>query len=393
MLRAAFIIGRKEVAQRLRDRSFFVVGIAAPLALAFIFNLVLGGVFGGSPDINLRLGVIDSDAGPVSDGFMAALRGMEEDGVATLTTFDTAEAAEAAVDADDVGAVFVLPENLSNFVILGQPVNIRVVGGPDAEITTAIANSIAAQFAQSVHVGSVAARAGLAAGVLEPEDLEAAAAEAAQSAQAYALTTTEVRSRQLPAATFFAAGLGLFFVFFVAGMAVASILEERGNGTLARLLAAPISPSAILAGKAGASVLLGILALVILAVASTLIMGADWGNPLLALLIIVAAVIAVTGIMMLVGGLARTNEQAQNLQAIVGVTFAMLGGTFVPLTTEGGLMGTLRYVTPNAWYVRGLGDAVGGANGAALQAVLVMLAMGLVTGAAGLLLVRRTLRP
>lgn len=393
MLRAALIIGRKEVAQRLRDWSFFVIGIVAPLALAFIFNIILGGVFGGSPDLDLRLGVYDADAGPVSDGFMAALRGMEEGGIATLTIYNTAEAAEAAVDADAVGAAFVIPENLSNLVILGQPVSIRVIGGVGNAITTSIANSIVAQFSQSVHVGAVAARAGIATGVLGPDEVETVATEAAQSAQVFALTITEVRSRQLPAATFFAAGLGMFFVFFVAGMAVASVAEERRNGTLARLLAAPVPGSAILAGKAGAGIILGIVALVILAVASTLIMGADWGNPLMAFVVIVAAVVAVTGIMMLVGGFARTGEQAQALQAIIGVTLAMLGGTFVPIAAEGGLMGTIRFLTPNAWYVAGLGDVVGGAYGAAFQAVLVLLMMGVVTGAIGLVVAWRRLRP
>jgi len=392
-VRAAWIIARKEIAQRLRDRSFFIIGLAAPFILALIFNLVLGGVINGEGDLNLRFGVVDRDSGPVSDGFMQMLEAIEEGGLATITVYDSVAAAEAAVDDDEVSAAFILSDTLSANVLLGAPAEFRILGNVDSSISTSIAAAIAEQFARTSLTFSVGTRAGIAAGVIDPAAISDVIANAQDVTAAFALSTTEVRSRQLGSATFFVAGLGMFFVYFVAGMAIASLLEERSNGTLSRLLVAPISPSSIVAGKSAASVGLGVMALVFLAIASTLIMGANWGNPLMTGLILVAAVIAVSGVMMLVGGLARTAEQAQSLQAIVGVTMAMLGGTFVPITSDGGFIASLRYLTPNAWYISGLGDVVGGAYGAAFQAVLVLLAIGIVTGGAGLMLVRRTLSP
>ena len=389
-MRAAIIIARKELSQRLRDRSFFIIGIAAPLILAFIFNLVLSDAVGPGASLSFEYGLVDGDQGPVGGGFDQMLVGMQEEGIVNLTRFDSEAVAQTAVDDGDIDAAFILPANLSTAMIVGQA-EIRVLGNVDAEIGTAVATAIAEQFGRQVRTASLAAQVALATGAIGPAEMAAAVAEAAQLPVMMELV--QVQSRQLGASTFFIAGLGIFFIFFVVGLSVTSVLEERSSGTLSRLLAAPIQPASIVAGKTLASILLGIVAMVVLAVASTLIMDADWGNPIAAFAVIVASVVAAAGIMTFAGGLARTAEQAGNLQSIVALTFAMLGGTFFQITSSEGLLGTLRYLTPNAWYIRGLGDIAGGAYGEAFLAVGILLLFGVVFGAVGLTMVRRVVRP
>jgi ABC-2 type transport system permease protein len=391
-VRAALIIARRELAQRLRDRTFFIIGIAAPLILAVIFNLVLGNVIGANVSVTFDFGLVDEDSGPVSDGFEQMLAGMEEEGVITLTRYDTEEEGQAAVDNGDIDAVFVLPPNLSTAMIVGQA-EISVLGNVDSEVGRSVATAMAQEFARRLRTASLAAQTALETGVIGMADIATATAEAAALAGPVAVDLVEVRSRQVDTTTFFIAGLGIFFTFFIVGLSVTSMLQERTNGTMARLLAAPIRPASIVAGKTLASIVLGIIGMTVLAVASTLIMGANWGNPLLAAVIIIATVIAAAGLMTFVGSLARTAEQAGNLQSIVALTMAMLGGTFVPITNSGGVIGVLRNLTPNAWYISGLGDVAGGAYGEALIAVGVLLAIGFVFGGIGLALVRRVVRP
>ena len=392
-MRAALIIARKELAQRLRDRTFFIIGLAAPLILAFIFNLILGGVVGQSPDVSFQYGLVDDDTGPVSEGFVTMLTAMESGGVITLSRFETEEEAQTAVDDGDVDAAFVLPANLSLATVAGQAATIGILSNVDSEIGTAVAVAIAESFVGEVRTASLAAQAALAVGVIGPAEIGAATARATEIAAPLVVETIEVRSRQVDTTTFFIAGMGIFFVFFIVGLSATSLLDERHDGTLARLIAAPIRPASIVAGKVIASILLGVLAMFILAIASTLIMGADWGNVLAAAVVIVAMVIAAAGLMTFVGSFARTAEQAGNLQSIVALTMAMLGGTFVPITSTDGLLGTLRMLTPNARYMRGLGDIAGGAYAEAWIAVGVLLAIGAVFGGIGLVFVRRAVRP
>ena len=391
-MRAALIIARKELSQRLRDRSFFIIGLAAPLILAFIFNLILGGVLGQDASPTFDFAVVDLDQGPVSDGFDAMLTGMEEEGVITLQRFDTEAEARISVDDGDVAAAFILPANLSTAMVGGQA-TIQVFGNVDAEIGRTVAHAVADGFARRLHTAAIATQAGMAAGVITPAEIGAATAEAAQLVGPLQAENVEVSSRQVDSATFFIAGMGIFFVFFIVGQSTTSLLEERNNGTLPRLAAAPIRPAAIVGGKTLTSIGLGIFAMVVLAIASTVLMGAEWGNPFAAGAIIVAYVIAAAGLMTLAGSLARTAEQANNLQAIVAMTMAMLGGTFVPITSSDGFLATARYLTPNAWYIQGLGDIAGGAYGEAWLAVGILLAIGLVSAAIGLPLMRRAVRP
>jgi ABC-2 type transport system permease protein len=393
-MRAALIIARKELAQRLRDRTFFIIGIAAPLILAFIFNLILGGVVGpGGGEVDFDFGLVNEDPGPVGGGFETMLTAMEAEGIVTLTRFDDRDAGQEAVDGGDVDAVFLLPSDLSLATLSGRQSTITVLGNVDAEIGATVANALAASFVGEVRTASLGAQAALAVGVIGLAGIDDAAARAAQAATPLAVETIEVRSRQVDTTTFFIAGLGIFFVFFIVGLSVTSMMDERHHGTLARLIAAPIRPGSIVAGKVIASIVLGILAMFILAIASTLIMGADWGNPLAAAGIIIATVFAAAGLMTFVGSLARTSEQAGNLQSIVALTMAMLGGTFIPISSTDGLLGALRFVTPNAWYMQGLGDVAGGAYADAWLAAAILVGIGVVFGAVGLALVHRAVRP
>ncbi|MCW5717258.1 MAG: ABC transporter permease [Bauldia sp.] len=390
----ALTIARKEVAQRIRDKSFFIVGILSPLVLAFIFNLVLGDVVRPSASPTFALGLVDEDDAELGEAFREMLAAAEASGFATVTHFDTEAAATDAVNDGDVAAAFILPEGMSAAVlVLNQEATIRIIGNVDRGIGRAVAEAMAGRFAEIVRTASLSVQAALAAGAITPDQIGRAIADAAAQAPVMTVEIVEVRSRQLASATFFVAGLSMFFIFFIVGLSVTSLLEERTHGTLARLLAAPIRPASIVVGKTIASIGLGILGMAVLAIASTILMGAEWGNPLIAALVIVAAVIAAAGIMTFVGGLARTGEQAQNLQTVVGLTLAMLGGTFVPITTNEGFLASVRYITPNAWFMRGLGEVSGGAYGEAFQAIGVLLLFGVVFGGAGLFLVRRLVKP
>ncbi len=389
---AVLNIARKDLSQRVRDRSVLIIGVVAPLALAFIFNVVFGGGFSDvGENITLDLGVVDQDAGPISDAFMGVLGEIESDGLITLATYPTESDARRAAEEGEVGAVFMLGDSLSESILAGSDASIEVVGNVDAPTTTQIASSIAEQFSLGVRRGTLAAVASLMTGLIEPSELEMVAEEAGRTEPAISLGAAEAATRQLDASTYFVGGLSVFFLFFIAGLSVTSMLDERREGTLARLLAAPISPSSIVAGKSLTSVVIGLVAMLILVISSRFLMDADWGPPAGVALLVVAVVLAVVAIMTMVGGAAHTSEQAGNLQSIVAVTLGMLGGTFVPISNDG-FLAQLALITPNAWFLRGLGDMAGGTAADAVPAAGVLLGMAVVTGLIGLSLVRKQVR-
>jgi ABC-2 type transport system permease protein len=181
--------------------------------------------------------------------------------------------------------------------------------------------------------------------------------------------------------------MAIFFLFFTAQFGVLSLLAERREGTLPRLVAAPIRPWSIVLGKALGSFVLGLGAMGVLAVASTLLIGADWGNPIGAALLIVAAVVAAMGITALIATLARTEEQAGGWNGIVAVTLAILGGSFFDLTQSPEILRQVSRITPHAWFLEGI-STLNAASASLVDIALPLAALsgiGLVTGAIGMI--------
>src|SRR5690606_20703415 len=109
-------------------------------------------------------------------------------------------------------------------------------------------------------------------GETSPEALAALAREAAATEAPITLADLEAESREMSTTTYFAASMAIFFLFFTAQFGVLSLLTERREGTLPRLVAAPIRPWSIVAGKAIGSFALGIVAMAVLVLASSLLL-------------------------------------------------------------------------------------------------------------------------
>jgi ABC-2 type transport system permease protein len=391
---AAWQIAVKDLKLRLRDRSVFIIGLIAPLALAFVFNLVFGGSINDvGEQVTFSLGVAVQDDGELGSAFLTVLRELEEEGLIELTEFASDTAATSAAGDGDVGAAFLVPAGASDALREGDGFDIGVVGDVDAPTTTDVAAAIARRFAAGVERANLSALAVVANGVVPAAEFADLAAAAGAEPPLIEVGEVQAEVRQLDPATYFVAGLSVFFIFFIAGLSVSSMLEERRDGTLSRLIAAPISRASIIGGKSLTSIIIGVGALTVLVIASRFLMGAEWGPPLGVAMMVGAAVLAVVGVMTLVGGLAKTPEQAGNLQSVVAVTFAMLGGTFVPIANSQGLLARLQYLTPNAWFIRGLADMSAGDVSAGLAPAGVLLVFAVVTGTLGATVVGKAVRP
>ncbi|MDH4142898.1 MAG: ABC transporter permease, partial [Chloroflexota bacterium] len=208
------------------------------------------------------------------------------------------------------------------------------------------------------------------------------------------VTADETADRQATSTTYYGASMAIMFVFFAAQFGVVGLLAERRNGTLARMLASPITPTTILLGKVLVSLALAAISMSVVVIATTLMLGASWGDPLAVAALVLAASIAATGIATLVVGFARTEEQAGGAVAIVALTLAVLGGSFFPLSQAPEGLASLGVITPHAWFIRGINDlSSGGGIQTVAGSVLVLTVVGLVTGAIGLARARRVVTP
>ena len=368
----ALVILGKDLRQRLRDRSALLAAIVVPLVLASIFGLIFHNAIGGR--VSFKFGLVDQDHGPAAQAFSRnVLTPLEQRGLITVTREPSLAAGRRAADQAKVSATFVLPAGFSTAIGHGGPASLRVLGSVDSTIGAQVAESIAQSFADGTDTARI---------------VVAAAGAKAISSQPAAIPTpiliadVSTKSRQLDTGTFYAAGMAVFFLFFTVQFGTASLLEERRDGTLARILVAPISRNAILAGKLMTSLVVGFMSMAVLALATHFLLSAQWGNVLGVAILIGAGVLAATAIMTLVATLARTPDQAQSWQAMVALVLGMLGGAFFPVAQAGGVLAAASLATPQAWFIRGLENMAGGAGASAvLGPTAAILAVAAVTGA------------
>jgi ABC-2 type transport system permease protein len=148
----------------------------------------------------------------------------------------------------------------------------------------------------------------------------------------------------------------------------------------------------VVVGKALLSFALGVISMTVLIVATYFLMEARWGPPLGVAVLVVAGVLAATSIMGLIASVGKSAEGAANLGAIVAVTLGMLGGTFFPIGQGNDLLSRLTYITPHAWFMRGLSEISGGAEWtAALPSAGALLVIALVLGTFAWFMLQRRL--
>ena len=391
-MRAALVIAAKDLRLRLRDRSVLLMAVAAPLGLAVLFSTML-------PDqdtFHATYAVVDLDGGEVARGLVEGpLAGLVEADVADLTTSASEADARAAVEAGDVDAAIVIPAGFTEAVEAGAPARVLVIAG-SSTLPAEVARSVLVGFGSEVTGVQVAVHTAIAAAGASPDPADVAAlARAAMAAPPpIVLAADETADRTASSKTFYGASMAVLFVFFAAQFGVLGLLAERRDGTLARMLAAPIAPWAILLGKVIVSLVVAAVSMTVIVVATTLLLGADWGDPLGVAALVLAVSVAATGIATLVVGFARTEDQASSGIAMVAMVLAIFGGSFFRMSQAPEGMAALSVLTPHAWFIRGIDDLAGGGGLADVVAsLLVLVLVGVVTGGIGLFRARRVVAP
>ena len=148
-------------------------------------------------------------------------------------------------------------------------------------------------------------------------------------------------------------GLTVMFIFFAVGSVAAGLLVEREVGTLRRLVAAPISPSAVILGKMLAYLLLACLQTVVLLGVARVAFSMPLGNSPVGLVILTLATgLVSTSFGLLLASFCRTSKQADTLGTLAGFVLGGLGGAVAvtpdPLWRTPGVMGLISNLTPHA---------------------------------------------
>jgi ABC-2 type transport system permease protein len=148
----------------------------------------------------------------------------------------------------------------------------------------------------------------------------------------------------------------LMLLFSVAGVGT-SILEEKENGTINRLLYSPLKGSTILYSKMLFAFFISILQLTAIFLFAWLILNMDLSVNIPGLiLMIIATSFAVSSLGIFLAAIVKTRQQAQNLSTIIILVMSAIGGSMIPLFIMPSILQKVALLSVNYWGIQGFYD-------------------------------------
>lgn len=167
----------------------------------------------------------------------------------------------------------------------------------------------------------------------------------------------------------------IFAMFFIIVPLTSSIIKEREEGSLIRLMTIPVSYMTIFMAKVGVYLVVCIIQFILMVLAGIYLLPLfnmpplDTGSNYLGIaLMTVSASLAALGYGIMVGTIAKTHQQAAAFGAVSIVVLAALGGLWVPVYLMGNLMRHVATFSPLNWAHEGFIDLF--LRGSTLQGIL-----------------------
>jgi ABC-2 type transport system permease protein len=350
------------------DRKNLMIMLLMPVVFSLVFGLLLG----GSDSINIakyQLGLYLPGTGAVSTALRQSL---EDDPHILLTEVSNEQAARDLVQANQVVASVLLPNDFDQLVKDGQSPVVRLVRETDTNLFLAVQQELSQLFS---HLTSAAVTANLTPG----DDWQATFARALAAWQDQPITVTrhDVVQPQagVPASTTIGLGFVIMFVVMGQSMAAGSILEEKGIGTWQRIIAAPVSRGKVLCGYILGYFVCGWLQFGILMLLEKLLFKATFGSGLPLVVLTSLLVFCSVAAGMAIAGVVKTYQQQQAVSAIALNVTSMLGGLFFPVEMFSPSMAKLAMITPQFWARKGYTELImRGADWHALATPMLLLA-------------------
>ena len=141
----------------------------------------------------------------------------------------------------------------------------------------------------------------------------------------------------------------LLFVFLSSLTGAATLIQARHLGVISRMMSAPVTSWEAIAwqalGRFGIAVVQG----AYIRFGTALLFGVDWGNPLLAGLILALFTAVAAAAAMVIGSLFDNDAVSSGVGVGLGLVLAGLGGSMVPPEFFSETLQTVSHATPHRW--------------------------------------------
>ena len=158
-----------------------------------------------------------------------------------------------------------------------------------------------------------------------------------------------------------APGFALLFLMYTVSLGGKSLLTERQEGTLARLMTTPIRPEQVLVGKMTGTYMIGLSQMMILIGASAMLLGLALGKSAGAGDLVDYCSGCSNRLGHVAGSSFRNPGQVSSIGMAMTLLFGLVGGSFFGGILSG-VVGHIGMLTPNYWGQKGFNTLAQGGN-------------------------------
>jgi ABC-2 type transport system permease protein len=366
-MRPILDITLKDLTQLGRNRITFLFLLIMPIAFTLLFGYAFGGFSKETPDPRLPMGYLDLDNSKSSRQLGELLAGsavirLVENQKGSLSDL------ESLVSKKDLAAAIVVPAGYGEALLKGDALPLMLISDPGNTSSMTIQSEIsrvAARLADGVLTARIIADA------THEEVFIPAMDQALRAWQTPPITIRVTQSKLIEtqdSATMSLAHTapGMMLQFAIASLLTSAqiLVNERKTRSLQRLMTTQTARWQILAGHFLAIFTMLFMQFTLLIAFGQLVLGLDYLRlPLATLFMALASTACLAALGLLIGTLAKTDEQAIIFSLIPMFLFAGLGGAWVPLEFTGEVFKAIGHLTPVAWGMDGFKNILASARG------------------------------
>ncbi len=368
-------LATKDLFQILRDRRSLMFLVAMPILFTLFMGLAYKGDNSSTPNDNrLSLAWVN----PEPDGALSKMlfdKLAASDAVKPIAMDETA--ALDALQKGNVDGVLVLPAGFNEQLPGGQTAQLKLIADTTSTKGQSLYQVLRGPVSQLMSAVEIAQMSASANPGVDAKTEQNAALALAWSAWNKSKNQRLVKVQQAVAQKssdwtggnpYNQASPGILVQFAIFGLVTSAqiLVAERKSRTLQRLMTTAMHPWEIVVGHMLAMFTLVFLQTVLLIVFGQLALNVDYlREPLGVLLVAVTLSLWVASMGLLIGVVAKGDDQVVLFSLMAMFLFSALGGTWFPLETAGGAFATIGRIMPSAWamdgfqniLIRGLGLA------------------------------------
>lgn len=350
------------------DKRGLLLTFLLPIAIISLFALAFGGIGKKGESRPVELVIADEDQTTGSKNIVAGLDSLKEFRVMQVST----EKAIEMVKKGDKAAALILHKGLNDSLEAGRNANIEMVYDQAKDAETGIL-----QGALIGHLINLTGTRSMERNAIERfdkqnPDLDPAMREAihlqiasnfspqqSQKTQDSFLKTTPIVASEetSPGLIQAVAGTAIMMLLFSLAAIGAGLIDEKQEGTLKRILYAPVNPINILLGKMLLANVISVFQLLVMFVFAWLAFGlAIFANLPALVIMVLATSFACSGFGTLLAAVAKSRQQVQGLSTLIILIMSAVGGSMIPIFIMPLWMQKIAVFSVNYWSIQGFYD-------------------------------------